>query len=280
MNVREFLLPDLGEGLEDAEIVAWRVAEGDRVALNETLVEVNTAKALVEMPAPWEGAIERLHGSAGDIVKVGAALVSIRVDVEADTEATAEREEPVGEETPTTEEETRPKRRAVLVGYGVEEDEPARPSTPRDRATRAPGDGSGGPVPASPPVRRLAKELGIDLADVEGSGPGGRVTREDVLRASEGEVISSKEGLAGVVQAGPPMGEVEVVPLRGTRRLTAEKMSRSAREIPHVTTFLTVDASSLQAFRAALSSGAAGRLSPLPIVVRTLVEICRDHPSL
>ena len=86
MAVREFLLPDLGEGLEDAEIVAWRVAEGDRVALNETLVEVNTAKALVEIPAPWEGVIEKLHGSAGDIVKVGAALVSIRVDDEADTD--------------------------------------------------------------------------------------------------------------------------------------------------------------------------------------------------
>src|SRR2546430_3701971 len=79
MTVRDFRLPDLGEGLEDAEIVAWRVAAGDRVQLNQTLVEVNTAKAVVEIPAPWEGVVERLHAGDGDVVKVGQPLVSIRV---------------------------------------------------------------------------------------------------------------------------------------------------------------------------------------------------------
>src|SRR6266545_1956197 len=109
MAVREFLLPDLGEGLEDAEVVAWRVAEGDHVELNQTLVEVNTAKALVEIPAPWEGVIERLHAAEGDVVKVGHPLVSIRVDDQAEAGG------------------SKPKRQAVLVGYGVEEqDEIAR----------------------------------------------------------------------------------------------------------------------------------------------------------
>src|SRR5918996_3608492 len=90
MAVREFLLPDLGEGLEDAEVVTWRVAEGDRVELNQTLVEVNTAKAMVEIPAPWEGVVERLHAAEGDVVKVGEALVSIRVE---DAAASAEASE-------------------------------------------------------------------------------------------------------------------------------------------------------------------------------------------
>jgi pyruvate dehydrogenase E2 component (dihydrolipoamide acetyltransferase) len=268
MAVREFLLPDLGEGLEDAEIVAWRVAEGDRVDLNQPLVEVNTAKALVEIPAPWEGVVAKLHASEGDVVKVGAPLVSI--DVEAAEGA---------EQSAAPSEEAKPKRRAVLVGYGVEEEDST--SAPRvERPRRAVGEGRDGPVRASPPVRRLARELRIELAGVEGTGAGGRVTREDVMRASEAGVVPSKEALAGVVEAGPGMGDVEVVPLRGTRRLIAEKMTRSAREIPHVTTFLTVDATSLQAFREELSSEAGRKITPLPIVMCALVEVCREHPLL
>src|SRR5947199_8284271 len=112
MGTREFLLPDLGEGLEDAEIVAWHVSEGETVALNQTLVEVNTAKALVEIPAPWEGVVEKLHAGEGDVVKVGQPLVSIRVDDAARSDEGME---------------TKPKRQAVLVGYGVEDqDEVAR----------------------------------------------------------------------------------------------------------------------------------------------------------
>ncbi|HJP64963.1 MAG TPA: biotin/lipoyl-containing protein, partial [Actinomycetota bacterium] len=109
MAVRDFLLPDLGEGLEDAEVVAWKVAEGDRVELNDTLAEVNTAKALVEIPAPWEGVVTKLHASEGDVVKVGQPLVSIDVAV---SEGSSE--------------VSKPKRTAVLVGYGVDEEEEAK----------------------------------------------------------------------------------------------------------------------------------------------------------
>ena len=252
MAVRDFLLPDLGEGLEDAEIVAWHVAEGDHVALNQTLVEVNTAKALVEIPAPWEGKVERLHGVQGDVVKVGAPLVSIRVESAEDPEGRGEQGGPAAEGS-------RPKRRAVLVGYGVEEEEPEALRPPRVAPT-AGGPGAteaSRPVPASPPVRRLAKELGIELSAVEGTGPGGRVTREDVMRASEGGLSPAQDGQdAQAAPVRPEMGEFDAVPLRGTRRLIAEKMSRSAREIPHVTTFLTVDATSLQAFRDELATEA------------------------
>ena len=264
MTVREFRLPDLGEGLEDAEVVSWRVAEGDRVELNQTLAEVNTAKALVEIPSPWEGVVEALHAKEGDVVKVGEPLVGIRVEgsvgpvpdgAGGDREQAAE----------TTSEG--PKRRPVLVGYGVTEE---------DETFRAPGSASGGrerrPVAASPPVRKLAKELGVDLASVRGSGPNGRITREDVQAAVGDE--GSRSGAA------PSHEDVERIPVRGTRRLIAEHMTRAAREVPMVTTFLTVDATSLQGFRADIERNDGERVSPLPIVVRALAEVCRRHPKL
>jgi len=239
MAVRDFLLPDLGEGLEDAEVATWRVAVGDQVELNQVLVEVNTAKALVEIPAPWAGVVERLHAAEGDVVEVGKPLVSISVSEEA------------GEQGKT-------KRRAVLVGYGVEEEEP--PAAPSSTAGRRKEEG--GPVAASPPVRRLAKELGVDLATVIGTGPGGRVTREDVTAAGSSSVGDER------------------VPVRGVKRLTAEKMARSAREIPHVTTFLTVDASNLAGFRRDLEARLGSKLTALPVIVRAFVEILKKHRSL
>jgi 2-oxoisovalerate dehydrogenase E2 component (dihydrolipoyl transacylase) len=268
MAVREFLLPDLGEGLEDAEVVTWRVTVGDRVELNQTLVEVNTAKALVEIPAPWEGVVETLHAAEGAVVKVGEPLVSIRVE---DTATAAD----VGEAAGSTEASpAKPKRQALLVGYGVEEEElaavaPADEARPRGKQERAE------PVRASPPVRRLAKELGVDLASVKGSGPDGRVTREDVL----GNAEQPTKATAGVAPASSE--DTERIPVKGTRRLIAEKMTRAAREVPQVTTFLTVDATALQAFREELSAGAGGvRVTPLPIVVRALVDVCAEHPKL
>ena len=285
MAVREFRLPDLGEGLEDAEIVSWRVAEGERVELNQALVEVNTAKALVEIPAPWEGVVEKLHASEGDVVNVGAPLVSIRVEGEETSTpeeiagAAQQTAQEVGEDaaesagTDAAAGSDRSKRRAVLVGYGVEdEEETARASRRTSRNREATGGRqSQGPVAASPPVRKLAKEMGIDLATISGSGRGGRVTREDVLKASEGATATAPRRVSP---------DEERIPVRGTRRLIAEQMARSLREIPHVTTFLTVDASDLQAFRRELEAQSGVRISPLPIVVRALIQICQDHPKL
>jgi 2-oxoisovalerate dehydrogenase E2 component (dihydrolipoyl transacylase) len=267
--IREFLLPDLGEGLEDAEVVAWRVAEGDRVELNQTLVEVNTAKALVEIPAPWEGVVEHLHAAEGDVVAVGRPLLSIRV------EAAAESDSGSGGGQPPS-----PRRRAVLVGYGVEDEEPDPESAAGRRQERHSTEaGRRGPVPASPPVRRLARELGVDLHGLEGSGPGGRITREDVMAASGVSVEPVDQGPARRPRA-ESGARLETIPVKGTRRLIAEKMARSIREIPHVTTFLTVDASQIQAFRAEIEAQTGERVSPLPIVVRALVEICQEHPKL
>jgi 2-oxoisovalerate dehydrogenase E2 component (dihydrolipoyl transacylase) len=278
-EVRRFLLPDLGEGLEDAEVVAWRVAEGDTVELNQTLVEVNTAKALVEIPAPWAGVVEKLHAGEGDVVRVGAPLVSIRVAQAPDAAASA-----------TEHGEAKPGRQPILVGYGVEEERAtARPGRERRAGGSGAARGRQGPTPASPPVRRLARELGVELAAVAGSGPGGRVTRQDVMAA-----VSPATDLAalrnaqreplpgGLIPVTVSMGEVEgeAIPVRGIRRMIAEKMTRSVTEIPHVTTFLTLDATWLLAFRNELRTESGERLSPLPIVVRALAEVCGAHPKL
>jgi pyruvate dehydrogenase E2 component (dihydrolipoamide acetyltransferase) len=256
MSTRDFLLPDLGEGLEDAEIVAWRVAEGDTVELNQILVEVNTAKALVEIPSPWPGVIERLHAAAGAVLEVGKPLVSIRVD--------------------DTDTEEKPKRQAVLVGYGVDHEENSPGARARLRRDDTQTARRGQPVAASPPVRRLAKELGVELASISGTGPGGRVTREDVQRAAGGDGVTSTETQA----TEPRDGETTRIPVRGTRRLIAEKMSRSVREIPHVTTFLTLDATWLEAFRAELAAATGQRIGALAVVVSALAAVCAEHPKL
>jgi 2-oxoisovalerate dehydrogenase E2 component (dihydrolipoyl transacylase) len=292
MAVRDFLLPDLGEGLEDAEIVAWRVAEGDRIEQNQTLVEVNTAKASVEIPSPWEGVVERLHGAEGDVVAVGAPLVSIRVDEEeggadggSSSSAMAQMKssfEPTPDDQrkhPPAEQAAeggsdRPRRQAVLVGYGVEhEDEPAMSLSGTARGDAARDE----PVAASPPVRRLAKELGVDLARVTGTGPGGRISREDVEAAAKASPVA-KAPAASDASAGT---NDQRIPLKGIRRLIAEKMTRSATEIPHVTTFLTLDATHLESYRKGLEADSPGtRVTALPVVVRALVEVIAAHRSL
>jgi 2-oxoisovalerate dehydrogenase E2 component (dihydrolipoyl transacylase) len=275
MPERVFNVPDLGEGLEDAEIVEWKVAEGDSVELNQPLVEVNTAKALVEIPSPFAGTILTLHGAEGDVVKVGEALATFEV-------AEQPAEEPA--------EGGGPKREAVLVGYGVDqESKPKRrrrlrpPGERRAPAARTEAAGRGAPEPAvapgrergraTPPVRRLAREKGIDLATIAGSGPDGRVTREDVLKAAPGE---------GRPEAAPRAGggEDERIPMKGVRRLIAQKMERSWREIPHVTTFHPVDATWVEALRKELTEESGTKVSGLAVIARALVDVCRDHPKL
>jgi pyruvate dehydrogenase E2 component (dihydrolipoamide acetyltransferase) len=275
-DVRDFLLPDLGEGLEDAEVITWRVAEGDSVTLNQVLVEVNTAKALVEIPSPWAGVIERLHAGEGDVVRVGAPLISVRVGGEGAAGPPPPSTEPAAETGPdAAAEETTPRRRAVLVGYGVEEDEPPLPAA---SAVAAPE--RAGPVPATPPVRRLAKDLGIDLRSLRGTGPNGRVRREDVMAASESGGRPGGRPAAEGRPAARMVRQTHRIPVRGVRRLIAEKMARSAREIPQVTTFQTVDCSALMGLRDHLGALTGERISPLAIVIAALLRVIDDHPML
>lgn len=215
MGERVFHLPDLGEGLEEAVISSWLVAEGEEVSRNQPLVEVETAKAVVEIPSPVAGRVMALHAAAGETVHVGAPLVTF---------------EP------------------------LEAGEPVL----RSRGPGAAPEGPSAPAPATPAVRALAKRLGVELAAVRGTGPGGRITREDVEAAATARAEA----------------EVEVLPISPVRRAIAENLTRVVREVPQVTTWRTVDCTALEAFRAELG------LSPLPILVRALAEVCRDHPWL
>jgi pyruvate/2-oxoglutarate dehydrogenase complex dihydrolipoamide acyltransferase (E2) component len=214
MAERVFAMPDLGEGLEEGEIVSWLVAEGDRVGLNQPLVEVETAKATVEIPSPFAGEIVTMHAGAGEAVAVGAPLVTFNVAGGADAPA----------------------------------DVTVETAGPTVRAAA--------PVPATPAVRRLAKDLGVDLTTVAGTGPDGRVTADDVRGAAGGDGAGA-----------------ERVPVSPIRRAIARRMERSAA-IPQVTTFRTVDATAMEEVRAELD------VSPLPLFVAALCRTVVAHPTL
>ena len=225
MAERVFAMPDLGEGLEEGEIVSWRVAEGDEVALNQPLVEVETAKMTVEIPSPFAGVIAKLHAGAGDALAVGAPLVTF----------------------------------SVLGGgvSGAGDDSPVVPAADGPVEPTRQAQQSARSVAATPAVRKRAKELGVDLATVTGTGPGGRVTAEDVERSSG-------------TDADPDSERVTVSPIR---RTIARRMEQAA-SIPHVTTFRTVDATSLEAVRAELE------VSPLPVFIAALCRTIAAHPIL
>ena len=177
MRVKEFLVPDLGEGLEDATITGWNVAVGDDVELNQTLCTVETNKAEVEIPSPYAGRIVELGGAEGDTLPVGSVLVRIATSV-AET-AGAAAEEPVAPPPSANGSARKP----VLVGYGADED--------MDTSRR----GSVGERPrAKPPVRKLAAELNVDLTRLTGSGPDGLITREDVLAAAGKSAADAGDG--------------------------------------------------------------------------------------
>jgi pyruvate/2-oxoglutarate dehydrogenase complex dihydrolipoamide acyltransferase (E2) component len=248
MAERVFALPDLGEGLEGATVNAWLVKEGESVSLNQPIVEVETAKATVEIPSPFAGIIARLHATAGETVKVGAPLVTFDT-VESESEL-------------------------VAGSDAVEEAGTAETSE------------EAGPVAAATPaVRKRAKELGVELAGIAGSGPEGRITHEDVERtarlgpAGSGEggappvVVEGRSGARALWTVMMPT-DADVRPISMIRRTIAENLTRVVREVPQVTTFRTLDCTALEAFRRE-----AG-LSPLPIVVRALADICKEHRSL
>ncbi|MFS0867612.1 dihydrolipoamide acetyltransferase family protein [Microbacterium sp. 179-B 1A2 NHS] len=272
--ITDFRLPDLGEGLPEAEIVQWHVAQGDAVALNQTIAEVETAKAVVELPSPFAGTVAALRHGEGDVVAVGEVLISFDVgdpdgtptDAAAPAAGDAEAVATTGTEPLGTTE----KRVPNLVGYGAAPRTAGRPqrrqrggaaAVPVDTAVReaAPHDAIADAPPerepqerprSTPPVRKLAKDLGVDLDLVAASGVTGIITREDVeayaarTSAAPAQPAETPVSPAGVRPAGgrDADGEREErVPIRGVRKHTADAMVRSAFTAPHASTFLTID---------------------------------------
>lgn len=326
---QQFPLPDAGEGLTEAEIVAWHVAVGDTVEVNQTIVEIETAKSLVDLPSPWAGVVTRLLVEPGQTVDVGTPI--IEVDTDPDGAAPPDDEPPAvtapsggaiehghrgganrhaGVEPGGSDEiaaartgkavDPQPEpeaREAVLVGYGLAEPTTGRrgrtadgsPATPSAPAATSSQREATRHALAKPPVRKLARELGVDLDSVSPTGPGGIVTREDVLaRAAQAEArtLATYPGddapwlASGTVSSD---GRQTRVPVKSVRKRTAEAMVTSAFTAPHVTVFHTVDVTKTMKLVERLRADrefADVRVTPLLIAAKALMLAVRRHPEI
>jgi 2-oxoisovalerate dehydrogenase E2 component (dihydrolipoyl transacylase) len=278
---REFKLPDLGEGLTEGEVVRWLVAEGDAIVLNQPIVEVETAKAVVEIPSPYAGTVVKLHAAEGDSLDVGAPLISV------DTGGGATEPHPAtstAEPEPEPEPELELELQATLVGPGERQQTRRRRIAGHPRAADGPSTAAPAERPkATPPVRRYAKDRGVDLAVLVGTGKDGRITREDVDGALGTDQPAAARGAEVPAARVPRERTSERIPVRGTRRQTAAAMTASAFSIPHVTEFLTVDATRLMELRdrlRALPAAAELRLTPLAVVAKALCVAVRSYPLM
>ncbi|MFC6355560.1 dihydrolipoamide acetyltransferase family protein [Luethyella okanaganae] len=280
---REFLLPDLGEGLTEAEIVTWLVQPGDAVAIDQPVVEVESAKSVVELPSPFGGVVEKLHGAPGTVVHAGQPIITVADAVEAAEPRSIEHEISG----------------AVLIGYGTQQSTRARraPSTGRFarstvgettmRSGRAAADhrhtvldpGRHSPV-ISPIVRRLARENGFDASQLLGSGHDALVLRSDVedyLGARLGEETPPAPSTSEPPTAEP--GEMRI-PIRGLRRVTGERLAASRREIPEATVWMDVDATGLVEAKTQLEQATGEPFGLTALLARFVVAGLKRYPVL
>ncbi len=272
-GVEQFRLPDLGEGLAEGVILRWLVAVGDTVVLNQPIVEVETAKAAVEIPAMWAGRVRSIFHGEGETVAVGSPIIAIETASRSGDDGVAgdDASGPDGASADGV-------RTPVLVGYGPPHATATgrRPRTApaARRVPEAPSaPGAPGPVLAKPPVRRLARDLGVELRGMVGTGPQGSITREDVLAARDARGRSDDR----------VAHREHRVPVKGVRKLTAENMVASAFSAPHVTTFLTVDVTrSMRALGRlrSLPGWQDVRVSPLLLVAKAVLAAIRRHPMV
>ena len=308
-----FLLPDLGEGLTEAEIVTWHVKAGDTVSVDQGIVEVETAKAVVEVPVPFAGRVTQLHGQPGDVVAVGQPLVTVD---------TAGRFAEPGVVTSPAGPDDADQSGNVLIGYGT-----SSARRRRHRATRSPAaiPATGPPAPgtaatgdstvppvvtngrvpvASPLIRQLARNAGVDITTIPGSGHGGLITRHDVDAAinarrtdpasrrpdpasrradpasGRAEPASGRDIAPAVLPAAGSAGVIRI-PIRGLRKSVADKVSRSRREIPEATVWVDVDATEMLGLRATLNADeSAPKISLLALLSRFTILALRRYPEL
>jgi pyruvate dehydrogenase E2 component (dihydrolipoyllysine-residue acetyltransferase) len=275
----EFRLPDVGEGIATAEIIAWQVAEGEHVREHQDLVEIQTDKATVVIPCPATGVVTRLCAAEGDSLDVGAVLAVIEPSASNGDEAAA-RAAAAAEQ-------------AAPAHGGAEGGEPpaasSGPATPPSAAAAGAAARRASLPLAAPTTRRLARELGVALEDVAGSGPHGRILREDVERAAGGPPAPTPPAPAAAPTrpaARRPPAPGEVIPLRGVRRTIAHTLTRAWQEVPRVIDYREVDATALLRARKGLKQRALDRgdealaqaLTPMPLIVRAAVLAARDNP--
>lgn len=320
-SVREFKMPDVGEGLTEAEILKWFVQVGDTVTDGQVVCEVETAKAAVELPIPYDGVVRELRFAEGTTVDVGTSIIAVDVSggaapaPAAEAAAAPEPEAAGPEAVEPAAEEKPPARQPVLVGYGVAASSTkrrprkgpevvvsqaraaVRTEPPAPAAPRANGDGraAGRDRPlAKPPVRKLAKDLGVDLASVVPSGPDGVITREDVHAAVAPPAPARQEPAAPAAPPAPVAAPVVSfdgaretrVPVKGVRKATAQAMIGSAFTAPHVTEFVTVDVTRTMKLVEEMKEspdtyGTHGlRINPLLLIARALLVAVRRNPDI
>ena len=294
---RVFRLPDLGEGLTEAGLVQWLVSVGDTIVTDQAIAEVETAKSIVELPSPFAGVVAALHGTPGDTIDVGAPVLEV-----ADAASSAPASEVDGSnrsdaaEHEAYREEERAGSGNVLIGYGTSERSmsgrrrPRAPRatspepTPRDPARSSPADASTRrPVAVrSPLVRRLARDLGLDVHDITPTGPDGSITRADVLAAAVDDAV---DGAAAQHRSttGHDLDGLAVVSrerLSALRRAVSAKLSRSRSEIPEATVWVDVDATQLWALRAGMAPDGGKAPSLTALIARFVLLALEDHPVL
>ena len=318
-HLREFRMPDVGEGLTEAEILKWYVAVGDAVTDGQVVCEVETAKAAVELPIPYDGVVSEIRFGEGTTVDVGTPIIVVDAgpsggSAEGASSPPAAAEVPEPAAAPDGGGEA-PKREAVLVGYGVAPSttqrrprkQPAAQSpAPQPPAAAQPVNGHAAPAPeaaqapapaapsdavraerplAKPPVRKLAKDLGIDLATVVPTGPDGVVTRDDIRAAAAPPAQLPAAPLAEPQPQlqGQPAARETRIPVKGVRKATAQAMVASAFTAPHVTEFVTFDITRTMKLVQELKEDpafAGRKVSPLLLVARALLVAVRRHPAV
>ena len=280
MSISKFPLPDVGEGLTEAEIVTWKVKVGDQVSVNQTICEIETAKSLVELPCPFEGEVTELLAQEGETVEVGTPIIAVKttggpVFDEPNDEVVVETDTGAEYKIPT------------LVGYGDAGEAKSR----RNRAVSVAPVTTSIPVAmvrtaqaasdailAKPPIRKLAKELGVDLANITGTGMHGEITREDVIGgASQASVFKN------LTTPKPPSEREERIPVKGVRKAIATAMVKSAFTAPHVSIFVDVDATRTMEYvkRLKASVDFAGiKVTPLLIMAKAMIWAVRRNPMV
>ncbi|GAA1968801.1 dihydrolipoamide acetyltransferase family protein [Amycolatopsis minnesotensis] len=287
---KQFPLSDTAEGLTEADILDWKVKPGDTVTVNQIVVEIETAKAAVELPIPWAGVITELLVEPGQTVEVGTPILTVDVDpggaaASAAANGSAPAKAPSAEAP--AEEEMKP-----LVGYGSKAVSAHRRARKGSAPAPAPAAAAPAPAPvaqpvrggyvplAKPPVRKLAKDLGVDLHALTGSADGGVITRDDVQRAATGTPANSTVDTAAGYD---PATRERRVPIKGVRKATAAAMVQSAYTAPHVTEFLTVDVTPMMELRAKLKNSrefSGVKLTPLVFAAKAVCLAAKRTPDI
>jgi pyruvate dehydrogenase E2 component (dihydrolipoamide acetyltransferase) len=255
-----FILPDLGEGVHEAELIRWKVKPGEKVQEHQTLAEMETDKALVEVPSPWSGVIGQLHGSEGDVIAVGSVLVTYETGA-------AEPSAPAPAEAKDAGTVVGSVDTGLSVSDRLTERSDAAPATPPAKAL------------ATPAVRRVAREMGIDINQVSGTGRGGRVTARDVHAFGGGSEPPPVEAAPGAL-APDAAGVVQRIPFRGIRRKIAEALSHSLRTAAHFAVTNEADVTLLDRKRKEYAAVIGKGLSYTPLIMTAVCRALKLHPSL